>query len=61
RATQRVEKGEALFTIDPAPNQARVDRLQANLVTTLYCINVPKPQLSEARPIPPACRRNAIA
>ncbi|ENU6089175.1 TPA: hypothetical protein ACP4ZI_002355 [Klebsiella pneumoniae] len=47
--------------MDPAPNQARVDRLQANLVTTLYCINVPKPQLSEARPIPPACRRNAIA
>lgn len=38
-----------------------VFRLQANLVTTLYCINVPKPQLSEARPIPPACRRNAIA
>ncbi len=61
KANQRVKKGEVLFTIDPAPYQARVDRLQANLVTTLYCINTLKAQLSEARPTPPACRRNAIA
>ncbi|XDY36610.1 hypothetical protein AB7A76_25970 [Klebsiella pneumoniae] len=47
--------------MDPAPYQARVDRLQANLATTLYCINVPERSSLRPRPIPPACRRNAIA
>ncbi|MDP1412038.1 hypothetical protein Q6307_27110, partial [Klebsiella pneumoniae] len=43
--------------MDPSTYLARVDRLQANLLTTLYCINVPNPQLSEAWPIPPSCLR----
>lgn len=61
KANQRVKKGEVLFTIDPARYQARVDRLQADLVTALHSINTLKAQLSEAQPTPPACRRNAIA
>ncbi|HBT9400404.1 TPA: biotin/lipoyl-binding protein, partial [Klebsiella pneumoniae] len=36
KANQRVKKGEVLFTIDPARYQARVDRLQADLVTALH-------------------------
>ncbi len=38
-----------LFTIDPARYQARVDRLQADLVTALHSINTLKAQLSEAQ------------
>ncbi len=37
------------FTIDPARYQARVDRLQADLVTALHSINTLKAQLSEAQ------------
>ena len=46
KANQRVKKGEVLFTIDPARYQARVDRLQADLVTAL---NTLKAQLQEAQ------------
>lgn len=46
KANQRVKKGEVLFTIDPARYQARVDRLQADLVTALHSINTLKAQLS---------------
>jgi len=49
KANQRVKKGEVLFTIDPARYQARVDRLQADLVTALHSINTLKAQLSEAQ------------
>lgn len=42
KANQRVKKGEVLFTIDPARYQARVDRLQADLVTALHSINTSK-------------------
>ena len=46
---QRVNKGDVLFTIDPVRYQARVDRLQADLVTALHSINTLKAQLSEAQ------------
>jgi multidrug resistance efflux pump len=49
KANQRVSKGEVLFTIDPVRYQARVDRLQADLVTALHGINNLKAQLSEAQ------------
>ncbi|MDU7373748.1 MAG: HlyD family secretion protein [Klebsiella michiganensis] len=49
KANQRVKKGEVLFTIDPVRYQARVDRLQADLVTALHSINTLKAQLSEAQ------------
>ncbi len=49
KANQRVKKGGVLFTIDPARYQARVDRLQADLVTALHSINTLKAQLSEAQ------------
>lgn len=49
KANQRVKKGEVLFTIDPTRYQARVDRLQADLVTALHSINTLKAQLSEAQ------------
>jgi multidrug resistance efflux pump len=49
KANQRVNKGEVLFTIDPVRYQARVDRLQADLVTALHSINTLKAQLSEAQ------------
>ena len=49
KANQRVKKGEVLFTIDPARYQARVDRLQADLVTALHSINTLKAQLQEAQ------------
>ena len=35
KTNQRVNKGDVLFTIDPVRYQARVDRLQADLVTAL--------------------------
>ncbi len=49
KANQRVKKGEVLFTIDPARYRARVDRLQADLVTALHSINTLKAQLQEAQ------------
>ncbi|MRT50045.1 HlyD family secretion protein [Raoultella sp. RIT712] len=49
KTNQRVNKGDVLFTIDPARYQARVDRLQADLVTAMHSINTLKAQLSEAQ------------
>ncbi|WP_434665133.1 HlyD family secretion protein [Klebsiella sp. B345] len=49
KTNQRVNKGEVLFTIDPTRYQARVDRLQADLVTAMHNINTLKAQLSEAQ------------
>ncbi|WP_434582557.1 HlyD family secretion protein [Klebsiella sp. R390] len=49
KTNQRVNKGEVLFTIDPVRYQARVDRLQADLVTAMHNINTLKAQLSEAQ------------
>ncbi|XXD07582.1 HlyD family secretion protein [Klebsiella sp. R445] len=49
KTNQRVNKGEVLFTIDPTRYQARVDRLQADLVTAMHSINTLKAQLSEAQ------------
>jgi multidrug resistance efflux pump len=49
KTNQRGKKGEVLFTIDPVRYQARVDRLQADLVTALHSINTLKAQLSEAQ------------
>lgn len=49
KTNQRVNKGDVLFTIDPVRYQARVDRLQADLVTALHSINTLKAQLSEAQ------------
>ncbi len=42
KTDQRVKKGDVLFTIDPARYQARVDRLQADLMTALHGINTLK-------------------
>ncbi len=61
KANQRVKKGEVLFTIDPARYQARVDRLQADLVTRCTVLTPSKRSSLKPRPTPPACRRNAIA
>lgn len=49
KTNQRINKGDVLFTIDPVRYQARVDRLQADLVTALHSINTLKAQLSEAQ------------
>ncbi|HAT1574587.1 TPA: HlyD family secretion protein [Raoultella ornithinolytica] len=49
KTNQRVNKGDVLFTIDPVRYQARVDRLQADLVTAQHSINTLKAQLSEAQ------------
>ncbi|HFP9330367.1 TPA: HlyD family secretion protein [Raoultella planticola] len=49
KTNQRVNKGDVLFTIDPVRYQARVDRLQADLVTALHSINTLKAQISEAQ------------
>ena len=61
KANQRVKKGEVLFTIDPARYQARVDRLQADLVTALHVLTPSRRSSLKPRPTPPAYRRNAIA
>lgn len=45
---QLIKKGEVLFKLDPGRYQARVDRLQADLVTATHNIDVLKAQLSEA-------------
>lgn len=44
-----IRKGEVLFKIDPTRYQARVDRLQADLVTATHSIQTLKGQLSEAQ------------
>lgn len=46
---QLIEKGEVLFKIDPVRYQARVDRLQADLVTATHNIKVLQAQLAEAQ------------
>ena len=45
---QLIKKGEVLFKIDPTRYQARVDRLQADLVTAVHNTQVLKGQLDEA-------------
>lgn len=45
---QLIKKGEVLFKLDPAAIRARVDRLQADLVTATHNIDNLKAQLSEA-------------
>ncbi|MDU4362657.1 MAG: HlyD family secretion protein [Klebsiella oxytoca] len=49
KANQRVKKGEVLFTIDPTRYQARVDRLQADLVTALHSIPFSESDIDNAR------------
>ena len=46
---QLIKKGEVLFKIDPGRYKARVDRLQADLVTATHNIDVLKAQLTEAQ------------
>lgn len=46
---QLIKKGEVLFKIDPTRYQARVDRLQADLVTATHSVQTLKAQLSEAQ------------
>ena len=46
---QLIKKGEVLFKLDPVRYQARVDRLQADLVTATHNIQTLKAQLSEAQ------------
>lgn len=43
-----IKKGEILFKIDPVRYQARVDRLQADLVTSIHSSQSLKGQLDEA-------------
>lgn len=43
-----IKKGDVLFKIDPTRYKARVDRLQADLVTALTNIQILKGQLDEA-------------
>lgn len=43
---QLIKKGEVLFKLDPGRYQARVDRLQADLVTATHNIDNLKAQLS---------------
>ena len=45
---QLIKKGEVLFVIDPTRYQARVDRLQADLVTAVHNTQVLNGQLDEA-------------
>ena len=46
---QLIKKGEVLFKLDPTRYQARVDRLQADLVTATHNVDTLKGQLSEAQ------------
>lgn len=46
---QLIKKGDVLFKIDPVRYQARVDRLQADLVTATHNIHTLKAQLAEAQ------------
>ncbi|MDT7358652.1 HlyD family secretion protein [Citrobacter freundii] len=46
---QLIKKGEVLFKLDPGRYQARVDRLQADLVTATHNIDNLKAQLAEAK------------
>ena len=48
KQNQRINKGEVLFKLDPGRYQARVDRLQADLVTAIHNTQVLKGQLEEA-------------
>jgi multidrug resistance efflux pump len=43
-----IKKGDVLFKIDPTRYQARVDRLQADLMTAIHSIQVLQGQLDEA-------------
>lgn len=48
KQNQLIKKGEVLFKIDPTRYQARVDRLEADLVTAVHNTQVLKGQLEEA-------------
>ncbi len=48
KQNQLIKKGEVLFKIDPTRYQARVDRLEADLVTAVHNTQVLKGQLDEA-------------
>lgn len=48
RQNKLIKKGEVLFKLDPSRYQARVKRLQADVVTATHNIEVLKAQLSEA-------------
>lgn len=43
-----IKKGEVLFKLDPVRYQARVDRLEADLITAVHSTQVLKGQLDEA-------------
>ncbi|VTR23224.1 Inner membrane protein yibH [Serratia fonticola] len=43
-----IKKGDVLFKIEPTRYQARVDRLQADLMTAIHSIQVLQGQLDEA-------------
>ena len=46
---QLIQKGEVLFKLDPVRYQARVDRLQADLMTATHNIKTLQAQLTEAQ------------
>lgn len=58
---QLIKKGEVLFKLDPMRYQARVDRLQADLVTATHNIDNLKAQLLKRSRSPPAFPLNEIA
>ncbi|WP_312268395.1 HlyD family secretion protein [Pseudescherichia sp.] len=49
KSNQLIKKGDVLFRIDPVRYQARVDRLNADLVTAIHNIHVLKAQLAGAQ------------
>lgn len=49
KSNQRVKKGDVLFKLDPVRYQARVDRLNADLVTAIHNIHVLNAQLAGAQ------------
>lgn len=48
KQNQRIKKGEVLFRLDNTRYQARVDRLQADLMTAIHNVQALKGQLDEA-------------
>lgn len=56
---QLIQKGEVLFKLDPVRYQARVDRLQADLMTATHNIRRCVRSSLKRRPTPPRFQRSA--
>ncbi|MBV8044705.1 HlyD family secretion protein [Pluralibacter sp.] len=49
KPNQLIHKGDILFKLDPARYQARLDKLQADMVTEMHATEALRAQLSEAK------------